>query len=518
MRQLLKSTSFNLIATVVGLITGIATSIIAARILGPSDLGLFSFITWIFASVVLLVDPGATSATTRFVAELEGASSRAVGNGLNLLLLGIQVLVSCVSGALLFAFSPWIAEALGQPTAQPYVAILGPVVPIAMIGAIFRARLAGFQRYDLTSLVVIVGSTLTLIGTIALLSLGYGVSGLVWLGIGVVTLQLALLTILVLKRYGFSNSAQVSRSLVTRVLRYCSGVFIITSIDVIVWQRSGTLFLGRYSTTEQIAFYGLAFNIAALLVTTLPATLSSILLPAFSNLFGGGGRDSMQRMFERSVRYVGLVAIPICLVTIALADPLISLLYGERYAPAVGALQVLLVASTMGAISGPVSALLFALGKPLRAVAWGFPIAILNLGIAFTLVPSYGALGAAAANAVCQILWVAASAAYLARSQSFELPVASLLRTGAAAGVSAWLAYLASQGLPDLLGLLVGAGVAIVVYTPLVIVMGAINSSDFALTRELADFMPRPIGTTFNWIAGMAESASLRLSTIARRN
>jgi O-antigen/teichoic acid export membrane protein len=86
-----------------------------------------------------------------------------------------------------------------------------------------------------------------------------------------------------------------------------------------------------------------------------------------------------------------------------LADPLLVLLFGARYAPAAGALRILAVTTVM---IGPTGIL----GTALIARARMFPIylqvgasLLVNVGVTVALGPSLGADGAALATFACEL-------------------------------------------------------------------------------------------------------------------
>ena len=510
MNLLAKNAGFNIVATLVTAVTGFLASLIAARLLGPAAFGLLSFLTWIFTTLVLLADPGLSSATQKFVAELQGAGQAAVGNRLTLILLILQCGIGLCAGISLAVFSPWLSAILNQPASRPYLVVLGVGLPAAMALAVLRARLAGFQRFDVISGVSVLSAVITLAGTILLLHYGLGVGGLIWLMVGLSLLQLVFLAPLVWKHYNLRPREPIPAFLRHKIIGYCLGVFIWTSNDAIIWQRSETFFLGRYSTVDQIGYYGLAYGLAGALVTMLPFAIAGVLMPALSRHFGAGQRDAMQNIYATATRYVVMLSLPLALGSIAIARPAVELIYGSGYSPAVWPLRILLFAGVAGSLGGVCSALFLALGKPLLAGLLGIPIAILNLALGYLLVPSHGALGAALANTTCQVLGVAAGTSYLLFNQHYRLPVKALFRTALAASLSAVLAYLMLKLLTGWVGLLVAVLLAAVVYVPALTHLGIFDPADFTWLREITKRLPDRIKLLVDRLLSTMEAASLR--------
>src|SRR5262249_45660602 len=51
--------------------------------------------------------------------------------------------------------------------------------------------------------------------------------------------------------------------------------------------------------------------------------------------------DEMQRAVTTSIRYTAIVTLPLAVFTVIFAEPLILALFGDRWRPAIGAMQVL---------------------------------------------------------------------------------------------------------------------------------------------------------------------------------
>jgi O-antigen/teichoic acid export membrane protein len=289
-----------------------------------------------------------------------------------------------------------------------------------------------------------------------------------------------------------------------------------TSIDAILFQRSATFFLGRYSTADQIGYYGLAYGIAGTLVMTLPLAMAGVLMPAMSRYFGAGDRVAMQRVYSTATRYLVILSLPLSFGCIAVAKPLVGILYGSDYLAMAMPLRILLFSSAVSAMAGPGSALFLALGKPYLAAVWGIPLALLNLALAFALVPYHGATGAALANSACQVLGVAVATSYLLHFEHFRLPLSAILRTVLAASISAGLAYLVAQQTTGWPGLLAAITLGAVVYVVALIFSGALDASDFLLLRQMTNVLPNRIGIIVGKLVNLSEEASRRSGRFSR--
>ncbi|HET6312358.1 MAG TPA: polysaccharide biosynthesis C-terminal domain-containing protein, partial [Chloroflexia bacterium] len=283
-----------------------------------------------------------------------------------------------------------------------------------------------------------------------------------------------------------------------------------TSFDVIVWQRSETFFLGRYKGLEEIAFYGMAYNIVAIVVGTVPGAFGRVLMPALSVRFGLDDHDSLQALYSTATRYLALLTLPLCAGGIALSTEAVRVMFGLEFAPAGDVMKVLFVGAGIGAIAAAGSALYIALGQTTIAAAWGLPLAVINVLLALVLVPAFGAMGAAVANSLSQIGGVVAGVVYLTHFRGFRLPLRQLARLLLASVPVGLVAYGVVQLLGGLAGLLAGVLAGAMIYILALILTRALSPRDFDLLEELAGMFPGAIAGVLRRFVGGVRRFSAR--------
>ncbi len=517
MIQIAKNAGFNYLATLVVAITGFLSSIFAARVLGPSSFGVFSYATWLFSTLLLFTDIGISSAIQKFISELEGSDARTTGNRLSLGLFIIQIAIGLTIGMLIISNRSRFENIIPQQHFQEYLTIIGIGIPIAITVAIFRARIAGFQRFDILSIISIITGVFSLFGTTFILAIGFKIRGLLWLSISIYCLQLFVLAYFIWTKYPVFPQSSIPFTTIKRLVPYCLGAFLWTVVDAVIWQRSETFFLGRYSTTEQIGYYGLAYGIATSIVTMLPFAVVGVLMPALSHFFGANDHNTMRKIYTIGSKYMVIISSPIAIGGIAIANVLVVLLFGKNYSAAIGPLRILLVSNAMGAMAGPGSALLLALGKPYIAGIIGIPIAIINLVLAYVLVPQYGAVGAAVANTICQVIGVMAGTIYLTKFLSYQLPIKAILRTIVAAMSCGIIAYLVVGQFNGWIGLVAGIFIGAVVYLLSLVIMHALEPEDYQILRTISELLPGRLHIMVGRILSWIESLSIQSGQLFRR-
>ncbi len=114
--------------------------------------------------------------------------------------------------------------------------------------------------------------------------------------------------------------------------------------------------------TAAVGIYTVAFRLPELAVLTVPVVVGQALVSAYVRL-----RDQPEALAEalaRTMRSVATVTVPIGVGLALVADPLVDVLFGTRWAEAAPLLEVLGPATVLMALAFPVGDLLKAIGRP----------------------------------------------------------------------------------------------------------------------------------------------------------
>jgi PST family polysaccharide transporter len=97
--------------------------------------------------------------------------------------------------------------------------------------------------------------------------------------------------------------------------------------------------IGRMLGAVPLGFYMLAFNVASWSTSLFAAMVNGVAMPAFSRV--QHDRADLHRYLANGVRALAVVTFPVAVLTMVLADSLITTVYGSRWSAAVPALEVL---------------------------------------------------------------------------------------------------------------------------------------------------------------------------------
>jgi O-antigen/teichoic acid export membrane protein len=425
-RALVRNTAWYGLVTAVGLFSGLAMSIILARGLGPALMGDLSYVIWVERTLTAAAALGYTFATVRYTAEAFARGEVDRAWGFVRLFMRRQLVMTAI---VTLAMAPVVVGFADADLRAPLLLVIA-TLSLVTIEGIYTHALHGAQRYDITARTSTLKMALQLVAAALAILMGLGLPALL-AGMG-----LTLAVSCWLQRRRVHDVYRAGRAappvpMTADVRAYLLPLSIVAVLDAIVWDRSPVFFLGLYASSEDIAFFSLAFGLATRIMI-VPGIVAGALLPALSALHGSGAPDEFGRVYRTALRYVALTGAPLAAVMGALAPGVIAWLYGRAYLPA---------APLVGALAG------VALLSALRAVAWSAlravgdrgcaltataVAAVVNLGLAAALIPRWSTVGAVIATTAAQLtatVWVFAG---MQRTQRMSLPLADFAKIAVA--------------------------------------------------------------------------------------
>lgn len=164
--------------------------------------------------------------------------------------------------------------------------------------------------------------------------------------------------------------------------------------DVILLKKlAGDTQVGFYSTPSKISF---AFQF-------IPLALVAGLYPRFSELYAHN-KKKLSRLFEQSVIFLMLIALPISIGIFTLAEDIVLFVFTDKFIHSIGPLKILVVSLLFSFLSFPIGALLNACNRQKAQTVITAIILFANIFANMFLIPIYGAVGAAYSALLANIL------------------------------------------------------------------------------------------------------------------
>lgn len=181
-----------------------------------------------------------------------------------------------------------------------------------------------------------------------------------------------------------------------------------SAIADVVMTFSDVLILGMYATATEVGIYTAAAR-TALLTRFLLLANSAVAAPRFAALHAAHDSEGVARLAVRSTLLTTVSSVPLLLLFIVFPEKILAL-FGPQFEAGAQALIILSVGQFVNAMTGPVGYLLNMSGFHRIEGRIAVAGALMTAGLCLALVPLWGLLGAAAANAIatatCNLLRV----------------------------------------------------------------------------------------------------------------
>ncbi len=473
-RVVVRNSGIGMLAQLAIKVLSFGFSVLIVRNLGADDYGQYAAVLAFGAMFIFLADLGLSPYTVREVARHRDApDGEAKIAALFADVLTLRFLLSLLAASMLI-LTAWLS---GRPMVMVVAIALGTLgLVMYSLQGTCDSLLAGYERLDLTAGTRVLYQLMFVIGgTIALVA-GFGYYGL----IGANLVGIAMMTIACWKAVRFLK-LRVGRPTPRRwgALLRASIPFGIIGFTLGLSYKFDTVLLNIFRGDTETGYYNAAYNLVFSTVM-ISNVINTSLFPSLTRQ-ASTDASSLGPIYERAMRYLLMLALPIAAGSWALADQLVPFLFGAEYAPAVPALQIVIWVVPLMFISEFLGYVVLVAGNE-RSVARSVIISTsINVALNALLVPRYGFVAAAAMTVatetllVSQYLWLLRDNLREIRWQyALVRPLLAALLMGA--GV-----LLVKGSLP----LLMSVGIGVVCYAGLLVALGVIGTDEVQFVRSL---------------------------------
>lgn len=339
MRSILKATALLGSASVVNILTGLATAKVSALLLGPGGVGfgglLFSLLSLAGMLAALGANAGVVRQGARAVADDDPRRMAAIRSAAWLL---CGTLGSATAAAMILARTPLSRLMLGGPDHGGAVAIMAVGLMLTLSGGIQSSILNAHQRVGAlvrTSILSsVVGASVSL-----LIIWRWRADGIAWSVLATCVVPWAISLYFLRRLHPHAGAQATTREILAtagELLRFGApytasllvGAGVIAVLPVIVLHALGSEAAGFYRAASAIAVSYLGFVTAAMAQDYYPRVSA---VP--------GDRNALIRLINEQHRLLLLLVGPLILGMLALVPYLVPLLYSSRFTPAVELLE-----------------------------------------------------------------------------------------------------------------------------------------------------------------------------------
>jgi len=388
------------LSTILIRIFSFITKIVLARLLDPADFGLLAIGLLAINTMGLFRELGFGAA----LIYKKDDSNHTAANTAFLLL----PVVATILFALAYLSAPYAAVFFNTATVEPIIRILSLTFIISSFGTVPSMLLEKeleFKKKVIPEVVPVAGYACM---TIWLALHGYGVWSLVYGQITSAVLVVVLIWMVSDWRPTFSFDKEVAKGLFgygKHILGASVVIFLITNIDNAV--------IGKMLGMEALGFYMIAYTISNLPATQITHLVGRVMFPTYSKL--QDDRDTLRRAYLKTLKYVSMLTIPAAFGIFVIAPDFVNVVLGEKWMPAVPALQVLCVFGIIRSIAATFGPIFQATGNPKILRDISLLKLVLLLILIFPLTDMYGILGTALATTLPTLLTASLQMWYVAK-------------------------------------------------------------------------------------------------------
>lgn len=400
-----------LASKVVGYILGFFFVMYTARYLGAEGYGILSFALAFTGIFAVFSDFGLNQLTVREVSRNKSASKKYLENItlMKLILTGVT-LVLIVS----------VVNCLGYPEETiHFVYLVSLSVFVNAFTQTFHSIFQAYEKMEYISISEILNSILLLVGALFVISKGFSV---IWFAalylISSVAVFLYSFAVILLK-FVVPTKIEFDRAFWKLCIKE-SLPFGLAGVFTTIYYYIDTVMLSLMvpDADKVIGWYNVAYRLILVLLF-IPSVYFSSVFPLMSKLFNTS-ENSLGFIFERSLKYMIIMAVPIGVGTTLLADKIILFIFGSDFVPAAIALKILIWSNVFIFMSLPFGTLLNSMNKQIVTTKLTAMGAVLNIVLNLFLIPNYSYIGASVTTVITELV-VLLAAVYLFMNSESQL-------------------------------------------------------------------------------------------------
>jgi O-antigen/teichoic acid export membrane protein len=408
-RSQIRGSSILMSGRVITLVANLLVQVLIVRALSKADYGVFAYGLAFTTTARIFVTLGHNRTITRFLAIYEERRAYDKLFGTLVMEVGTIAATSAVMLGGMWLFRDGLGSALlDHPRALTILFIILLLAPIEALDdlvegvfAVFADARAIFVRKYVVAPVLRISVVLAIVltghGPVAL-ALGYVAASAVGVLFYVTLLRRVLRRRRLLEHFDRRRLSYPFREVFGFSFPLLSTELVHVSMNTI-----GVMLLGAYGGAASVAAFR-AVRPAAVLNLFIMRSFSLLFMPLASRLYARDDREGMRDAYWRTAVWLTVFTFPVFAMTVVFAEPMVVMLFGERYRGSAPYLALLAFGYYFNVSLGFNALVLQVVGRLRYLVGVNVGVAVANVGLSVLLIPRHGALGLAVANCVTLVL------------------------------------------------------------------------------------------------------------------
>ncbi len=393
-RTIFKNMSWLLISQIIASICGFIWTILMARYLGVEDYGIFGFAVSLTGILCILFDLGIGIHSVRHIATDYESAPKYLGNAIPL-----KGLFSICGFIIIFI----VLVLMKSNEITIIITLLFAIEQI--IKKFVELMNATFQAFEEGKYQGILNTIMNILLFIFILIAIYCDLGLYGIAFAYILANILALIYgyYILNKYIAKPNYEFDKTFcknVTLAAIPFAATAVLTSIYYSIDMVMLTNMVGNYAT----GIYNATYKLISVL-TLFYGIYTAVIFPVMSKFYKNDEKMLLVS-YEKSIKYLMLVIIPLAIATMFYSADIIHLIYGNEYEAASSILSILIWTVCLLFISGAGNSLLNASYKEVSVTKIYFIAAVFNVVLNFILIPYLSYIGAAITTVLSDVLIV----------------------------------------------------------------------------------------------------------------
>jgi O-antigen/teichoic acid export membrane protein len=517
--------SFHLLwGLVISTVISSVATIFIARLLGSDLYGLYGIVLITPQLIGVFRDWGINSAMVRCTAQYRSEDRASEVRSIIVSGIIFEIALGIALSAISFVLSGYLATNIFH---RPQIASLIQIASISILaGGLINAATAAFtgiEKMELNSIMLICQSAIKTIIIITLVILGLSTSGAV-IGYTIAMVIAGLIGVaLVWTQYTNLpkiNSAKLEiKAYIKSMLTFGTPLSLSTIISSFQSQFYAFLLPIFYvADNTAIGNYGIASTFVVL-ISFFATPITTMLFPAFSKLNPQKDKETLQNVFQFSIKYATLLVVPVAALVMCLSQPAVSTLFGKTYSTAplfLALLAITYIFPAFGSLS--TSNFINSQGKTTFNLYLTIITAAIGFPMGYILILQFGVLGLIATALIAGIPSTVISLYWVRKHYGLTVDWRSSAKILLSSAVAAALTYalISELGFSSWIRLIIGIVFFAFVFVAAILLTQTIDKSDIENLRTMVSGLGI-IGKIVNCVLNIIEKLMKTLKLYSHR-
>lgn len=466
-KRIYKNTLYLGIAEIVSRVLQFVVMLYAARLLSQEHFGKFSFALSLSLLALVLADGGINSLLVREIARNRNQANKYFANAFS-----VKILLSLVA----FLVITIILNIMNYPQDTMYIVyIVWLFTILSTFTELFYSIFRAFESMFYDAFLKITRMIILTVASLYVLFKGYGVFVFSYMFMFVEFIVVLIALLIALNKF-IKFEIELDYLFIKSLLRKAAPfglAFVFGSIYFFI----GSVMLSKIKGDIEVAIYSVAYNIA-LAILFIPTVYTNAIYPVLSRYYHQS-RKELNILYEKSLKYLYIIGLPISVGTHLLAGRIINFFYGKDYSASAIALQIIAWYLFIKFLNFLLGIVLSSIDRQDKRMLGQGTTAVFNVLLNLLLIPKMGFIGAALATFITEVFLFVIYYWYVSKSLYFY-NFSNILAKPAIAVIVMFL-FIKFSGLGLTLTILLSA----IIYFVATFILKTLDKEDYKILQKI---------------------------------